>query len=124
MKMMNGTAQIVEAVKQDEAGIGYVGIGYVVDSAGEVTSGIKVLRIAKDEDAPAVSPLDPENVKTGRYPISRPLYQYTNGIPAGKILNFIQFELSTDGQNVVSREGYYPVTPEYAELNNKLGIIQ
>jgi phosphate transport system substrate-binding protein len=124
MKMMNGTAQIVEAVKQDKAGIGYVGIGYVVDSLGEVTSGIKVLRIAKDADAPAVSPLDPENVITGRYPISRPLYQYTNGIPEGKILEFIQFELSVDGQNMVSHEGYYPVTPEYAKLNKKLGIIQ
>lgn len=123
MRMMNGTAQIVEAVKQDRAGIGYVGIGYVVDKKGEVIKGIKVLKIAKDVNLPAVTPLDPENVKTGHYPISRPLYQYTNGIPDGEILKFIQFELSDDGQDIVSLEGYYPVTSEHIEANRRLGII-
>jgi phosphate transport system substrate-binding protein len=124
MKMMNGTAQIVEAVKQDEAGIGYSGIGYVVDSEGRVTEGIKVLNISKTEQSPAISPLNPVNVKTGLYPLSRPLYQYTNGIPSGVIKRFIQFELSPEGQEIVSFEGYYPVTPEYREHNKKLGIIE
>lgn len=124
MRMMNGTAQIVEAVKQDRAGIGYVGIGYVVDSKGKVMNGLKVLKIAKNVNSPAVTPLDPENVKTGRYPLSRPLYQYTNGIPDGGILKFIQFELNDKGQDIVSLEGYYPVTPEYIETNRRLGIIK
>jgi len=124
MRMMNGTAQIVEAVKQDKAGIGYVGIGYVVDDQGKVISGINVLKIAKSVDLPAVSPLNPENVKTGLYPISRPLYQYTNGIPTGKIKEFIQFELSPKGQNIISLEGYYPVTLEHMEANRRLGIIK
>jgi len=124
MKMMNGTAQIVEAVKQDRAGIGYVGIGYVVDDQGKVISGINVLKITKAVDSPPVSPLNPENVKTGLYPISRPLYQYTNGIPRGKIKEFIQFELSPEGQNIISLEGYYPVTLEHMEANRRLGIIK
>jgi phosphate transport system substrate-binding protein len=124
MKRMNGTAQIVEAIKQDRGGIGYVGIGYVVNKQGEVIPGIRVLHIAKDSGSQAVSPLDPENVKSGLYPISRPLYQYTNGIPAGKVLEFIQFELSDEGQKMVVAEGYYPVTSEYIEANKMLGIIQ
>ncbi len=123
MKMMNGTAQIVEAVKQDRAGIGYVGIGYVVDKEGKVVSGINVLEIAKDSHSTAVTPLDPENVKTRLYPISRPLFQYNKGIPKGKMLEFIKFELSDKGQKVVSSEGYYPVPPEYIETNRKLGVL-
>ena len=124
MKGMVGTAHIVEAVKRDKAGIGYVGIGYVVDEQGKVVSGIKVLNLARDKDAPAVTPLDAENVKSGLYPLSRPLYQYTNGKPKGKILEFIRFELSKEGQELVSREGYYPVSPEYMEMNRRLGIIK
>lgn len=124
MKRMNGTAQIVEAIKQDRGGIGYVGIGYVVDEQGNAIPGIRILNIAKDAGSQAVSPLDPENVKSGLYPISRPLYQYTNGVPAGRILEFIQFELSDEGQKIVAREGYYPITSEYTEANKLLGIIQ
>lgn len=123
MKMMNGTAQIVEAIRQDKAGIGYVGIGYVVNEHGQVIEGITVLKIASSSDLPAVTPLDPENVKKGLYPVSRPLYQYTNNTPTGNLLEFIQFELSVEGQNIVSLEGYYPVTPEYMEHNRTINIL-
>lgn len=122
MKMMNGNAQIVEAVKADPTAIGYVGIGYVVDKEGKVTEGIKVSKVAKDKNSPAVTPLDQENVKSKLYPISRPLYQYTNGVPTGKILEFIRFELSEQGQKIVTEEGYYPIGPEHIEENKKLGI--
>ena len=39
MKAMNGNAQIVEAIKKDKDGIGYVAVGYVVDDEGEVMPG-------------------------------------------------------------------------------------
>lgn len=123
-RRMNGNAQIVEAVKTDKAGIGYVGIGYVVDDKGEVISGIKVLNIAKEANLPAVTPLKQENVRSGLYPLTRSLYQYTDGKPKGKLLEFIQFELSQEGQELVTREGYYPVTPEYMDYNRRLGIIK
>jgi len=95
----------------------------VVDSKGNVMNGIKVIKIAKNVNSPAVTPLDPENVKTGLYPISRPLFQYTNGVPAGEILKFIKFELGEKGQKIVSSGGYYPVTADYIESNRKLGIL-
>ena len=123
-RRMNGNAQIVEAVKTDKAGIGYVGIGYVVDDKGQVASGIKVLNIAVGANSPAVTPLKPENVKSGLYPLTRPLYQYTDGKPKQKLLEFIRFELSQEGQELVTKEGYYPVTPEYMEHNRKLGLLK
>jgi phosphate transport system substrate-binding protein len=124
MRNMNGTAQIVEAVRNDVAGIGYVGIGYIADPEGTVISRINVVNIAADENSPAVSPLDPENVMSGDYPISRPLYQYTNGMPEGDMLAFIRWELSEEGQQVVARSGYYPVSNKYMQLNRELGIIE
>ncbi|NIM99827.1 MAG: phosphate ABC transporter substrate-binding protein PstS family protein [candidate division Zixibacteria bacterium] len=123
-RRMNGNAQILEAVRTDKAAIGYVGIGYVVDDKGEVISGIKVLDMVKDPDSSAVTPLKPENVKSGLYPLTRPLYQYTDGNPKGKLLDFIQFELSQEGQLLVTKEGYYPLTPEYMESNRRSGIIK
>jgi len=122
VRRMNGTAQIVEAVRNDKAGIGYVGIGYIINDQGNILSGINSLKIAKDENSPAVSPLEPENVKSGLYPIVRPLYQYTDGLPEGNLLDFIIFELSDEGQRLVISEGYYPVTSEYMKMNENLGI--
>ncbi|MBM7624957.1 PstS family phosphate ABC transporter substrate-binding protein [Sporohalobacter salinus] len=118
MKRMNGNAQIVESVKEDKAGIGYVGIGYVVKD-GKVVNGLNVLNVAKDAESKAASPLKPENVKTGAYPLARPLNQYTNGQPTGLVLDFIKYELSEKGQKIAVEEGFYPVSPKFQKLNQK-----
>ncbi len=124
MRNMNGTAQIVEAIRSDISGIGYVGIGYIADRESTVISRIHVVEVAADDASPAFSPLDPENVMSGKYPISRPLYQYTNGLPEGEMLAFIRWELSEEGQDVVVQSGYYPVSDQYMQLNKELGIIE
>ena len=122
MKSMNGNAQIVEAIKKDKDGIGYVAVGYVVDPKGKVMPGIKVLNIAKDAQSEAYTPAKMDNVMSGKYPISRPLNQYLNGNPTGKLLNFIRFELSEEGQEVVRKEGFFPVQKNWMEFNRKQGL--
>lgn len=122
MKQMNGNAQIIEGIKVDKGGIGYVGIGYLHDDQGNLVAGLKVMDIAKDKKSPAVTPLVSENVKSGLYPLSRPLYQYVNGKPKGAVKNFIQFELSPEGQKIVEEMGFYPVSGKYLEKNKKLGF--
>lgn len=124
VRRMNGTAQIVEAVRKDKAAIGYVGIGYVVNEEGNVISGINVLNLAGDANTTGVSPLESENVKSGKYPLSRPLFQYTNGKPEGNLLEFIQFELSDEGQKLIEKEGYYPITNKHMAHNRSLGLIK
>ncbi|OGP87701.1 MAG: phosphate-binding protein [Deltaproteobacteria bacterium RBG_16_47_11] len=121
-KAMNGNAQIVEALKRDTGGIGYVAVGYVVNEKGEVMSGVKILNVAKDGQSEAYSPVKMENVMSGKYPISRPLNQYLNGKPSGKLLDFIQFEISKEGQEVVRKEGFFPVQKEWMEFNRKQGL--
>ena len=122
MKAMNGNAQIVEAIKRDTGGIGYVAVGYVVNEKGEVMRGVKILNVAKGGQSEAYSPVKMENVMSGKYPISRPLNQYLNGKPSGKLLDFIRFEISKEGQEIVRKEGFFPVQKEWMEFNRKQGL--
>jgi len=121
-KMMNGNAQIVEGIQRDKAGIGYVAVGYVVNEKGEVRPGAKILSIANDAQSEAYSPAVMENVMSGKYPISRPLNQYVFGKPSGKLLDFVKFELSPEGQEIVRKQGFFPVQKHWMEFNRKQGI--
>jgi len=109
MKQMNGNAQIVEGVTADKLGVGYVGVGYVVDAQGNVKKGIKILKVSKDTDSAAYSPLDKAAIDSGDYPIARGLLQSTAGGPKGAVLDFITFELSPEGQKIVEEEGFFPI---------------
>jgi phosphate transport system substrate-binding protein len=120
VKEMNGSAQIIEGVLADEAAIGYSGVGYVVDKAtGKPMKGLRVILIAKDDKAEAFSPLDKDAVETGKYPISRGLYQSTNGKPSADIAAFLQFELGPEGQKIAEREGFYALGAKYSQENAK-----
>lgn len=112
LKSMNGNAQIAEALKQDKSGIGYVGVGYAKEA-----TGIKVLKVAATGSTKYYGPLDPIDVKSGRYPITRPLNQYIDGMPKGATKDFIIFELSSEGQAIVEKEGFFAVPDEYQNYN-------
>jgi phosphate transport system substrate-binding protein len=122
MKQMNGNAQIVEGVLADKAGIGYVGIGYVYDDHQNIREGLSVLEVARDANSKPVTPLNAENVKSGKYPIARALFQYTNGKPKDAVKAFIAFELSPEGQKIVEEMSFYPVSGQYLEQNKKAGF--
>jgi phosphate transport system substrate-binding protein len=119
MKRMNGNAQIVEGVTADKFGIGYVGVGYVVDAQSNVKKGIKILKVSKDANSAAYSPLNKASVDSGDYPIARGLFQSTAGVPKGDVLDFIQFELSSEGQKIVEEEGFFPIGSRHQEENRK-----
>ncbi|GAB4536830.1 MAG: phosphate ABC transporter substrate-binding protein [Thermodesulfovibrionia bacterium] len=46
-----------------------------------------------------------ENIASGRYPLFRPLFIVTKGMPAGKVKDFIEWILSKEGQKIISDEG-------------------
>ena len=117
MKTMNGTSQIVEAVKADPSGIGYIGVGYA-----QHATGVTIVNVAMKEGGSYSSPLDKAAVEAGEYPIARPLYQYVSGKPTGVAKDFLSFELSPEGQRIVEEEGFYPISAEYQEANAKFGL--
>jgi phosphate transport system substrate-binding protein len=93
-----GTAAVVNAVSKEKFGIGYGGAAYA--------KGIKELKIKKGSEEIAPSA---ENIKSGKYPLSRDLYFYLRAKPSGEVKAFIDFALSADGQAIVTKVGYFPV---------------
>jgi phosphate transport system substrate-binding protein len=97
---MPGTAAVVNAVAKDKNGIGYGGAAY--------GKGIKFVKVKKDAGSPGYEPTA-ENVKSGNYPISRYLYMYTRNRPTGAMKEYIDWILSGEGQQIVTKVGYFPV---------------
>lgn len=97
---LQGTAAVVNAVSKDPNGIGYGGAAYA--------KGIRFAAVKKDARSPASVPTL-ESVRSGHYPISRYLYFYLRTAPKGPTKHFVDFVLSPQGQEIVSRVGYFPV---------------
>ena len=118
MLQLNGNAQIVEAVRRDVAGIGYVGVGYLKDA-----EAVNIIRVAVTPDADYISPVDSSAVQSGQYPLSRPLYQYVHGAPAGPVKSFFLFELGEEGQRIVEEEGFIAISEkEKAKNRDQAGL--
>ncbi|MBI3194797.1 MAG: phosphate ABC transporter substrate-binding protein [Ignavibacteriae bacterium] len=97
---MPGTAAVVNAIAKDKNGIGYGGTAY--------GKGIRFLKVKEDANSPAYEPTE-ENVKSDKYPISRYLYMYLRSKPTGALKEYIDWILSKEGQEIVSKVGYFPV---------------
>jgi phosphate transport system substrate-binding protein len=111
VKEQPGSASVVQGVAEDLQGIGYSGIGYK-------TSGVKALSLAKDDGGVFVA-TDPEEVLAGRYPLARFLYVYINRAPNREpdplVREFIRYILSRQGQEVVVKDGYLPLSASIVE---------
>lgn len=110
VKEQPGSSAVVQGVASDLAGIGYSGIGYK-------TSGVNAIALGETEGelfAPTF-----ENCLSGDYPMARFLYIYVNkkpGKPMDKLtVEFLKLVLSKEGQEIVAKDGYYPMPNEIAE---------
>lgn len=99
--MLSSSQAIADEVAGNPAAIGYYGMGYISKKQ-------KPLAISKDEKSGYEAPTI-ENVISGKYPISRPLFIYTNGTPEGLVKKFIDFTLSKEGQDIVRATDFVPV---------------
>ena len=106
-----GSASVVQAVASSLNGIGYSGIGYV-------TSGVKALAVSLDGGE--AIPATPAMALSGEYPLSRYLYVYVNKKPGEPISpierEFLKLVLSKEGQEIVGKDGYIPVSAEVAAI--------
>ena len=99
--LLSSSQAIADEVAGNSAAIGYYGMGYI-------SSRQKDVAVAKDEKSEYVASTI-ENVINGKYPISRPLFLYTNGEPKGLVKKFIDFCLSKQGQDIVLRTDFVPI---------------
>ncbi|MBN2534254.1 MAG: phosphate ABC transporter substrate-binding protein [Spirochaetales bacterium] len=102
--LMPSSQAIVNEISQNPHAIGYVGMGY----AHARVKSLKLKDTSKPADADPVAPTI-DNVLNGSYPISRPLFLYTNGEPSGNIKVFIDFALSERGQIIVRETDFVPI---------------
>jgi phosphate transport system substrate-binding protein len=89
----NGTVR--EAVASDASAVGYVSIGLVNER-------VKAL------DYDGVEPTN-ANVKLGTYPLARPVFFLTKGVPAAQVMEFVDYVLSPEAQGVLEKEGLIAV---------------
>lgn len=99
--MLSSSQAIADEVAGNPVAIGYYGMGYISVRQ-------KPVAIAKDNNSEYVEPTI-ANVISGKYPISRPLFLYTNGMPEGVVKKFINYALSKEGQEIVLATDFVPV---------------
>ena len=99
--MLSSSQAIADEVAGNIAAIGYYGMGYISKKQ-------KVISIARDEKSDYIAPTI-DNVVKSIYPISRPLFVYTNGQPQGLVKKFIDFALSAEGQDIVLKTDFVPI---------------
>jgi len=105
VKEQPGSASVVQGVTEDPYGMGYSGIGYK-------TSSVKALDLAGKDGVFAKA--EASDVYAGKYPLARFLMIYVNQAPGRPldplVREFLRMVLSKDGQEVVVKDGYLPLT--------------
>jgi phosphate transport system substrate-binding protein len=98
VEYVSSNPQAYNRVKETTGAIGYVGLGFVDKK-------VKALKIEGVEPSR-------KTIATGVYPISRPLFLFTNGYPPlGSLLHtFVTFFLTEKGQEIIESKGFVPVT--------------
>ncbi|MDF1536638.1 MAG: phosphate ABC transporter substrate-binding protein [bacterium] len=111
VKEQPGSSAVVQGVATDLGGIGYSGIGYK-------TADVKVVPLAKKEGGKFI-PAEPQYAYSGEYPLARFLYVYVNFKPGSDLdplrKEFVKYIFSKEGQEVVVKDGYLPVSAKIAD---------
>ena len=117
VKEQPGSASVVQSIGVDKYAIGYSGIGFL-------TSYVKVVNIAKKEGGQYYSPLEYNNILTGKYALARGLNIYVLRDPVRGIdplvKEFLRYVFSKEGQEVTIKDGYLPLSYELTQKYSKL----
>ncbi|MDA3962377.1 MAG: phosphate ABC transporter substrate-binding protein [Planctomycetota bacterium] len=110
VKEQPGSSSVIQGIASDKFAIGYSGIGYM-------TADVRAVPLAEKTGDKAI-PASAEYAYTGDYPLARFLWLSVNVKPNTELdplrREFIKYIFSKQGQEVVIKDGYYPVTAEVA----------
>ncbi len=99
--LLPSSQAIADEVAASPAAIGYYGMGYLNPKNVAVA-------VAKTSDGPYITPSEAA-VRSGAYPISRPLLLYSREAPQGLVKAFLDFVMSPEGQTIVRDTDFVPV---------------
>ncbi len=109
VKEQPGSSAVVQGVATDRYSMGYSGVGYA-------TADVKMLRVSVDGGE--ALPPTAEFANTGEYPLARFLYVYINADPIKGLdplrAEFVKLMFSQQGQEVVLKDGYFPISAQVA----------
>lgn len=113
-------SELIQGVVADPRGITFVSLFFRTPRA-------KLIGV-RDEAGVVVRPT-PEDCASGRYPFARHLHLYVvpsaGGVAPPALAEFIRFVYSRQGQTIVAREGFTPVSATLAaEAMKSLGIAR
>jgi phosphate transport system substrate-binding protein len=115
VKEQPGSSTVVQGVASDKYGIGYSGIGYK-------TPDVRAVPLSAKDGAKAFE-ATMENAYSNDYPLSRFLLIYVNKDPQKPLdplrQEFLRFVLSREGQEVVVKDGYIPLTAKVIQDEKK-----
>lgn len=98
---MHGSKDVVDLVEKTPCAIGYSGLAYATDR-------VKMVCVATETGGPCVAPSE-QTAADKSYPIARPLFMYTNGVPQGVVKDYLDWIMSDAGQCIIYHKGYAPV---------------
>jgi phosphate transport system substrate-binding protein len=111
VKEQPGSSAVIQGVASDKYAIGYSGVGYK-------TADVRAVPLAMKEGQPCYE-ADAKNAYSGDYPLARFLYVYLNKNPNQDLdplrKEFIKFVLSKQGQQIVIKDGFFPVSSDIAQ---------
>ena len=102
---INSTEAVITNVKDNEAAIGYISLGSLNDE-------VKALKIDGAEASA-------ENVENGSYKVSRPFNIAYKSELSDVAQDFVDYIMSSDGQKIVSDNGYVTVSENAAYSGKK-----
>lgn len=102
---INSTEAVITNVKDNDAAIGYISLGSLNDT-------VKALKIGGVEATA-------DNVKSGDYAVSRPFNIAYKGELSDVAQDFVDYIMSSDGQKIVSDNGYVTVAENAAYSGKK-----
>lgn len=102
---INSTEAVITNVKDNDAAIGYISLGSLNDA-------VKALKIGGVEATA-------DNVKSGDYAVSRPFNIAYKGELSDVAQDFVDYIMSSDGQKIVSDNGYVTVSENAAYSGKK-----
>jgi phosphate binding protein len=91
---------IIAAIAGDPRAVSYVGLGWLAEQ-------VKALAVTAQTGEPPVEPAI-DNVRSGRYPLYRPLLMYVRADAPQSARQFLAFVLSEAGAGIVRRNGFVP----------------
>ncbi len=99
--LLSSSEAIADEVANNVNAIGYYGMGYISPKQ-------KVIAVAKEGQGRYMKP-SIEDVRKGKYPISRPLFWYTKGEAKDLAKQMLDFALSKEGQEIVAKLDFVPL---------------